>query len=191
MQPKDTGDGLGVVDLAGHRHLYGLRDGEEALGDVLVFFGLGFAFFQAAGEVDVHALVEEAGAGVEEEGFFPFFGSVAGFFEEFAFTADQRRFGAVEASGGEFPEVLAGGVAELADQEDSGLAGGGVEGEDDYRAAVVDDVATAFMAVGVGDVFDGYGEELAFEDGALGEDAGGFLWHFGMVPPPLGFVCFQ
>ena len=113
--------------------------------DLFVFFGLGEAFADVFCEEDLHVFGEEAGAGVVADEAGPFAGAEAGLFDKLALGGGEWGFAGLDAAGGEFEEELAGGVAVLALDEDGGVACGlgGVNGEDDDGAVVLNDVACA------------------------------------------------
>src|SRR6266851_8737473 len=81
----EADEGLAVVDLVGGDEGEGFGEGEAEDLDLLVVFGLGDSVADVAGEVDLHPLAEEAGAGevFGEEG--PALGAVAGLFDHLAF----------------------------------------------------------------------------------------------------------
>ena len=111
--------------------------------DVLVFLGVRGALAEVAGEVDLHGFTEEAGAGVVLGERCPSFGAEAGLFDHLALGGGEGGFFGLNASGREFEEELAGGVAILADEDEVRVLGvdGLVYGEDDDGAAVTNDVA--------------------------------------------------
>jgi len=104
----------------------------------------------------------------------PFFGAVAGLFDELAFGGGDELFAGLDAAGGEFEEELVGGVTPLADEQDAGVGGVGlgVDGEDDNGAVVADDVAGGVDAAGLGDLVAGDPEDAALVNGLRGEGAG-------------------
>ena len=138
--------------------------------------GCGGAGGDVFGEVDLHPLAEEAGAGVVagEEG--PLAGAEAGLFDHLALGGGEGSLAGLDASGGEFEEVLAGGVAVLADEDDVGVAwlefAGGIDGEDDDGAVVVDDVAGDDGAVGLFHFVGGDVEDFALVGDLGGEELG-------------------
>jgi len=153
---------------------FGERDVEEI--DFFVEFGLGDSGFEVFGEVDLHGLGDEAGTGKVADEAGPFAGAEAGLFDELAFGGGEGSFAGIDGAGGEFEEILGGGVAVLALDEDEGVGGirGGVDGEDDDGAIVADDVAGSGDAVGFGDFVGGDGEDFSFEGYLRGEDDGFF-----------------
>jgi hypothetical protein len=170
----EADDGFAVVDFAVVDHLHDFGEGHANDFDLLVEFGGGDAFADVAGEVDLHPLAEEAGAGevAEEEG--PAAGAEAGLFDELALGGGEGWLAGVAGAGGELDEVLAGGVAILALEDDVGVGGVGavVDGEHDYGAVVADDVLDVAVAVGL---FEGVGKDVedATFEGELGGDEGG------------------
>lgn len=144
---------------------------------MLVGFWLGSPFADVAGEVDLHPLAEEAGAGevFGEKG--PLFSAVASLFDHFALGGGEGGFAGFYAAGGEFEEELAGGVAILALEDDFGVGGifGLVNGEDDDGTVVADDVAGIDTAAGF---FYGIGED--------GED---FAFIVEFRRDKTGFLC--
>ncbi len=147
----------------GERHAHDL--------DVFVGLGLGYACADVAGEVDLHPLAEEAGGGevFGKEG--PAFSAISGLFDHLALGGGEGCFAGLDASGGEFEEKLAGGVAVLALDDDVGVGGifGFVDGEDDDGAVVADDVADVDGAAGLLDGVGEDGEDFAFV-GEFGRD---------------------
>ncbi len=119
----EADEGLAVVDFVGGDEGEGFGEGEQEDFDVLVVFGLGCAFADVAGEVDLHPFAEEAGAGevFGEEG--PAFGAVAGLFDHLALGGGEGGFSGFDAAGGKLEEELAGGVAVLALEDDVGVVG--------------------------------------------------------------------
>jgi len=111
---READDGFAIVDFAFGDELHDLRERHADDFDVLVELGGGGAFADVAGEVDLHPLGEEAGAGevAQEEG--PLFGAVAGLFDELAFGGGEGGFAGFAGAGGELDEVLGSGVAILA-----------------------------------------------------------------------------
>jgi hypothetical protein len=174
----DADEGLAVENgsVVDEPQDFGERDEVEV--DAFVVFGLGVAEGEAFGEEDLHPLAEEAGAGeiADERG--PLFGAVAGFFDELAFGGGETAFVAVDLAGGELPHILPGGVAILAlhDDERVALAPGIIDGEDDDRAIVSNDIAGGFDSVGLNDVVAEDFEERPLVLQNRGEDFGGFGW---------------
>ena len=142
--------------------------------DVFVGLGLGDAFADVAGEVDLHPLAQEAGAGEVFGEESPAFGTIAGLFDHLAFGGSERGFVGVDAAGGEFEEELVGGVAKLPDEDDVGVGGvrGLIDGQDDDGAAVADDVAGVDETAGLLDLVGEDGEDFTF----VGEFGGDDLW---------------
>ena len=171
----DADQGFAVEDGAGVDEAEDLGEGDEVEIDALVVFGLGVAEGEAFGEKDLHPLAEKAGAGevADERG--PLFGAVAGLFDELALGGGEPGFVAVDLAGGQLPQILAGGVAVLAlhDDERVALAFGIVDGEDDDRAVVADDVAGGLDSVGLDDVVAEDLEERAFVLEGRGKHFGG------------------
>src|ERR1700722_7858913 len=114
----EADEGFAVVDLVGGDEGEGFGEGEAEDLDVFVGLGRGGAFAEVTGEVNLHPLTEEAGAGevFGEEG--PAFGAVPGLFDHLAFGGGEGGFVGVDASGWELDEELIGGVAELTDEDD-------------------------------------------------------------------------
>ena len=181
----EADDGFAVVDFLVVDHLHDFGEGHADDFDLLVEFGGGDAFAEVAGEVNLHPLAEEAGAGevFEQEGPTP--GAEAGLFDEFALGGGEGSFAGLAGAGGEFDEVLAGGVAILAFEDDVGVGGIGavVDGEHDDGAVVADDVADVAMAAGLDEGVGVDIEDSAFE-GEFGGDEFGAGAGFG--PGGLG-----
>ena len=137
---------------------------------MLVELGGGDAFADVAGEIDLHPLAEEAGAGKVFQQHGPPFGTVAGLFDEFALGRGEGRFVGVARAGRELDEVLAGGVAILAFQDDVGVGGVGalVDGQHDDGAVMADDVLDVAVAAGL---FQRVGKDV--EDAAFVGELGG------------------
>lgn len=93
-------EGLAVVDLVGGDEGEGLGEREAQDLDLFVGLGLGLADTDVAGEVDLHPLTEEAGAGevFGEQG--PLFGTVAGLFDHLALGSGERSFVGLDAACG-------------------------------------------------------------------------------------------
>ncbi len=164
------------MDFVGSDEGEGFGEGQAEDLDVLVGLGCGGAFADVAGEVDLHPLAEEAGAGEVLCQQCPAFGAVAGLFDHLALGGGEGGFAGFDTAGGEFDEELAGGVAVLALEDDVGVGGvaGLVDGEDDDGAVVTDDVAGVEVATGLFDLVGEDGEDSAFV-GELGGDEAGFL----------------
>jgi len=160
------GDGLAVAQSSGSGGADERAEGEEAGVDGFVGFGTGASGGEGLGEVDDHGLREESGRSVIEEEAAPAAGGVSRLFEEFAFCGGEGRLAGIDASGGKFPEVLAGGVAILALEQDL-IA---LHGKDHDRTRVVDDVAASGDAVRFTDTLGGDGEDWSAIGGAVGDD---------------------
>lgn len=109
------------MDLVGGDEGAGFGEGEAEDLDVFVGLGRGGALAEIASQIDLHPLAEEAGTGevlCEES---PAFGAVAGLFDHLAFGGGEGGFVGIDASGWEFDEELAGGVAILTDKDDVGV----------------------------------------------------------------------
>ncbi len=168
---EEEGDeGFAVVDFAVGDHLHGAGEGHAEDFEVFVGFEGGWAGADVLGEVDLHPLAEEAGAGEVFDEHGPFFCAVSGLFDELAFGGGEGSFVGVAGAGGEFVEVLAGGVAVLALEDDVGVGGvlAFVDGEHDDGAVVADDVAGVFVAAGLDE---GVGVDL--EDAPVEGEFGG------------------
>ena len=174
---QDGGESLAIDDLAFVDLFEQVGEFDQTKVDVLVFLRVGVSGDQAFGEKDLHRLTEKAGAGVVLDERRPLFSLIAGFLSQFADGSLEGRFARVEFARGQLPEVLACGVAVLALDDDPGvfLALGGVDGEDDDRTVVTDDVAVGFAAAGLDDVVLEDTEELAFIDDLRVEDFRGLV----------------
>ena len=106
-----------MVPLTTMRTAVGQRD--QPLVDDLVFFRLGLTLAQAGGQVDGHGLGHESGAGVELQNAAPLGGGVSSLFQQFALGGLQFLLTGVDASGGEFPQIAASGVAILSFEQDA------------------------------------------------------------------------
>ena len=142
--------------------------------DFFIGLGVGLAWVQVFGQVDLHVFAEEAGAGVVADEPGPAAGAKAGFFDEFAFSGGEGGFAGLDAASGELEEELPGGVAILTLDEDGGVGGirGGIDSEDDDGAVVANDVAFAGDSAGLGDDVGGDREDATLEGDDGGEDAG-------------------
>ena len=171
---EDADEGLAVEDISGVDEALDLGERGHMEFDLFVVFGRGLAEGEVFGEQDVHGFGEEAGAGEVLDVAGPFFGAVAGLFDELAFGGGDELFAGFDAASGEFEEELTGGVAVLADEQDAGVGGVGfgVDGEDDDGVVVADDVAFGADAAGFDDFVGGDVEDFAFVDGFGGEGAG-------------------
>lgn len=139
--------------------------------DLLVGFGLGDTFADAAGEEDLHALAEEAGTGVVLREELPLLCAVAGLFDHLALRGGKRGFVGLDAACGKLEEKLAYGVAVLTLDNDDGVFGicRFVNCEDDDGADVPDDVAFEDEAVGLLDCIRVDVENTAFVDELRGD----------------------
>ncbi len=120
----EADEGLAVVDFVGSDEGEGFGEGQAEDLDVLVGLGCGGAFADVAGEVDLHPLAEEAGAGEVLCQQCPAFGAVAGLLDHLALGGGEGGLAGFDTAGGEFDEELAGGVAVLALEDDVGVGGG-------------------------------------------------------------------
>ena len=136
---------------------------------------------QAARVVEIHGLGQKARAGVEAQNASPARGGVAGLFQQFAFGGDQIIFAFVDASGGQFPEKLAGGVAVLAFEQNAGLGSAFFDREDHDRSGVTHDVAAGAHAAGFENFVGSDAEGRSVVDLAGGEDAGWLRLSYGMI----------
>lgn len=186
----DADDGFAVVDLVCGDEGKDFGEGQADDIDLFVILWLCCSDTDVAGEVDLHPFAEEAGAGevFGEEG--PFFGAVSGLFDHLAAGGGEGGFAGFDTSGGEFDEVLSGGVAVLTFEDDDGVGGiaglgGFVYGEDDDGAVVADDVAGVAVAVGLDNLVGEDGKDLAL----VGEFGGEELGFGGGGPFCGGFGC--
>ena len=129
-------------------------------------FRVGRAGAKAGGQKHRHGFGDEAGAGVEVEDAAPAGGGVSGFLEEFALGRRESFFAGIDAPGGEFPQIVVGGMAVLALQQDAGRGAGFIDGQDHHRAAVMNDIAAGADAAGFLHVVGGDPEDRAAIDGA-------------------------
>ena len=167
----EADESFAVVDLVCGYQGEGFGEGHAKDLDVLVGLRLGDAFADIAGEIDLHPLAEEAGAGEvfgEER---PAFGAVAGLFDHLALGGGEGGFAGFDAAGGKLDEELAGGVAVLTLEDDVGIfrVFGLVDGQDNDGAVVTDDVANVGVAAGLEDLIGEDGEDFALV-GELGGD---------------------
>ena len=117
----------------------------------------------------------------------PALGAEAGLLDQLALGGGEGGFVGLDAAGGQLEEELAGGVAVLALEDDVGVGGvlGLVDGEDDDRAVVADDVALVDEAAGLLDLVGVDGEDLALVGELGGDEASlavavlrGWLWRW-------------
>ena len=148
---------------------------------MFVGFGMGMALAEALGCEDVHGFLDEARGWIEVQELFVAAGGVAGFFGEFAAGGGYRLFTAVDAAGYQLPQVLGGGVAVLADEQDAAVV---ENGEDYYGARVDDNVASDFQAAGFDEVVAADVKDRAVIEGLLVE------YFFGFAGGVLLEACF-
>jgi hypothetical protein len=172
LKPQDSRDRLGVGDFSGHDHANGLAQREEALRDLLVFFGRSLAGAELARKIDSHGFVEKTGTDVKEQGLLPFLGGVPGLLEEFALGAFKRRFAFVDAASGELPKILVCGIAVLPSKEYPGFGLGVVDGHDYDGPWVADQVSSYLLATRLDYLFAG-----DVKDGRFVGDLGGKHLH--------------
>lgn len=134
--------------------------------DILVVLELGGPVADVAGEVYLHPLAEEAGAGevfVEES---PALCAEAGFFDHLALGGSQRGFAGIDAASGQFYKESTGSVAILAFEDDVGVFGvpGLVYSEYDNRAVVANDLPCVDVAARLDDFIRENREHFAFVD---------------------------
>jgi hypothetical protein len=164
--------GFCVEQLIGFDHAEGLGEREELVADDFVVIGRIGTGGEVFGEIDLHPLSEEAGAGVITDEFLPAACAVAGLLRQLTASGGQRLFAGLDAAGGQLPEVASGGVAVLALQQNLGLAGARIlDGEDDDRSVMADDVFYVRRAAGLGDDVGVDVEDFAVKDTPGGEHA--------------------
>jgi hypothetical protein len=173
----EADEGLAVVDLVGSDEGQGLGEGKTEDLNVLVGLGSGGAFADVTGEVDLHPLTQETGAGKIfcQEG--PTFGAVASLFDQLAPGCGEGSFLRFDATRGKFDEELAGGMTVLALEDNLGVVGvfGFVDGENDDRPIVTNDVADVDIAAWFFDFVAEDGEDPSF----VGEFGGDKPWFCG------------
>lgn len=169
-------EGLTVVDFIGVDKGESFGESETEDFNIFVRFGGRGTLADASGEVDLHPLAEEAGAGEVfcQQG--PALSAIAGLFNQFAFGGGKGRFVGFDTAGGEFDKREAGGVTVLALEDDVGVAGvlRLVDREHDDRAVVADDVAGVDVTAGLLNLVSDDGEDPAFE-GQFGGDKAWFV----------------
>jgi hypothetical protein len=171
----DAYQGFSVEDDAVVDEPQDFGEGDEVEFDALVVFGLVFAEGKTFGKKDLHPFAKKAGAGEVADKGGPFLSAVASLFDELALGGGQASFVAIDFAGGQFPQILPGGVAVLTlhDDERVALALGIIDGEDDDRSAMGDEFAGGFDAVGLDDVVIQDFEELALVFNGRRENLGG------------------
>lgn len=142
-EPKYAGDGLAVVNVAGHHHTDGSAEREELNFNDFILFGLRRAWSQTRRHINRHGFGNEARTRIELQDPFPMGGSIAGFLHQFALGRSQLVFALIYSSRAKLPEKLLSGVAILAYQQHASLGAGFIDREDDHRTGVPDNVATA------------------------------------------------
>lgn len=172
IEPEDGGDGLAVADGAVQDHAQRRREGKQASPDDFIGLRLGFAGAQAGGEKHGHGLGHEAGAGIEMKNAPPAGSGVSGFLQQFAFGGGKGLFAGIDASGGQLPEIVGGGVTILALQKNARGRAGVVHGEDDDGAGVMNDVAAGAHSARLLDIVRADPEHRAAVDDAGGKGAG-------------------
>jgi hypothetical protein len=178
----EADEGLAVVDLVGgdEDESFGEREAEDF--DVLVWFGGCGALADVAGQVDLHPLAEETGAGEVfcQEG--PTFGAVASFFDQLAFGSREGGFLGFDAARRKLDEELTGGVTVLTLEDDVGVVGvfGLIDGKDDNGTIMANDVADVDIAARFFHFVAEDGEDLSL----VGEFGGDKPWFCGAC-----FLC--
>ncbi len=152
IEPEDGGNGLSIANGAAEYHLDRGRQRNEFLVDDFVFFGMSLTGMQAGREIHGHSFGDESGAGVEIENALPTIGGIAGFLEQFALSRMEFTLAGIDATGGQFPEVVSGGVTILALEKDARGLTGIVDGKNDDRSAVMNQIAPHPNAAGFLDV---------------------------------------
>jgi hypothetical protein len=174
---EEGDDGLGVDDAA-------IADGSHDLGEghgdhlnELVLIEVGLSVGQVGGEEEVDALVGEARGGKDGGQAVEFAWQVAGFLLELAggdvFPGFPLEVG---AAGGDFEELAAGGVAELAQEYDVWIVGGRVApyGHDGGGAGVSDQLDVTGGPIRESDGVNGEVDDPAVVEGSRGELPGLF-----------------
>src|SRR5262249_3041608 len=94
---------------------------EEPYLNSFVIFRLSFSWLKAAGQEDVHALSQKAGAGKKVEGVFPTCRSEAGFFQEFTLCRLQRGLAGIDSTRWDLPQRLVRRITKLLFQQNAWL----------------------------------------------------------------------
>src|SRR5580658_580025 len=119
IQPENRGDGFCVANRAVHYHSNRGRQRDHALMDHFVGLGMRRTGAKPGGQINGHGFSYEPGAGIELEDALPILGRVSGFFQQFALRRVQSVLAGIDASGGDFPEKVVGGMTILPLQQDA------------------------------------------------------------------------
>src|SRR5215469_10375279 len=108
LQPQDSGNSLGVVDLSPHDHRNRQREWNERNFNDFISFRPSWTQLETTSQVKRHGLGDEPGAGPEAQNALPAPGRVAGFFLQLTFGRLKFRFAVVDAAGWNFVEKTSG-----------------------------------------------------------------------------------
>jgi hypothetical protein len=119
--------------------------------DMLVGLGLRDAFSDVPGEIDLHPFAEEARTGEVSGEQGPALGAESGLFNHLSFGSGQRSFAGLDAASRKFDQEATGSVTVLTFQNDVGIFRvlRVVDGENNDRAIVADDIAGVAVATGL------------------------------------------
>ena len=141
---EDAGDGLGVFDLAREDHVEGFVEGDALGGEELVGVEVHGGGVQPAGGPDVDDLGVVADGGVDLAEGDVLVGGDAALFGQLALGGFEGVLPCFELAGGQLPQFLLHGVAELPHHADGAVL---KVGQDAGAAMVVDDVPQGGLAV--------------------------------------------
>src|SRR6266542_6004378 len=168
--PQNPGDGFAVLHLAAHHPLHGPAERNQPAGNALIVLGLGLSAAQAARSEQRHGFIEKAWAGVIVQGGLPLRSRVAGLLQQLALGGLERALAFVDAARRQLPEFAVGGIAILLDQQHRGLRLALIEGENDHRAGMPDDVPPCAHSRGLDDLIAGHVEDAGGVHDLRGED---------------------
>src|SRR5579862_9559688 len=139
------------MNVSGHDHAGCGAEGKELGLNDFVFFRLRDSRTEAGGKVNGHGLGDKAWACVEGQNALPARSGEAGFFEQFALRGREFVFprlvlAAIDSPGTEFPQILLGGMAILANQQNTRLSAGLVDRHNDDGAGMANNIATTAYA---------------------------------------------
>ena len=98
-QPEQAANRFSIADCPAHHPTNGVPQGNQALLDHLVSFGLRSSSTQPTRQINVHGLGHEAGTGIKLQNAFPARRGVTGFFQKFSFGGSERVFAFINAAG--------------------------------------------------------------------------------------------
>src|SRR6185312_2102724 len=116
-------------------------------------------------QINCHALIQKSWAHVKEKRLLPARSPVTGFFDQLTLSGGKMVLTRINASCGQLPQALAGGISKLALQQDQRRASRIVERQDDDRSRMPDHVSPHAYVSGFFHFIRHYTENRSTESG--------------------------